>query len=129
MTKEELINECLKMPDAYLDFPFDATTAVIKIKPSGKMFAYMDFVNPEKIKKNCGMSAPVTDGDLFITLKCEPALCEVLRSKYKAVLPGYYANKIHWNTVIVDKDVPAEELLKMIQFSYDLIAPKKKAKS
>ena len=126
MTKEELINECLKLPDTYLDYPFDESTAVLKIKPSGKMFAYTDYVNPEKIKKNCGADAPVKDGDLFINLKCEPALCEIFRKQYRGVLPGYYANKLHWNTIIVGLDVPFEELQKMIRLSYDLVALKKK---
>ena len=38
MTKDELINECLKMPDAFLDYPFNSTTAVIK-NSKGKMTA------------------------------------------------------------------------------------------
>ena len=109
------------MPDSFLDFPFDETTAVIKNK-NGKMFAFADHVNPEKIKKNCGADAPVSDGDLFISLKCEPALCEILRGQYKAVLPGYYCNKLHWNTIIIDKDVPLDELKKMIRLSFDLVS-------
>jgi predicted DNA-binding protein (MmcQ/YjbR family) len=120
MTKDELINECLKMPDSYADYPFDPTTAVIK-NVKGKMFAFLDFVNPEKIKKNCGQDAPVSNGDLFLNLKCSPALIEVLRAQYKAVLPGYYSNKNHWNTIVIDKDVPIEELRKMIKLSFDLV--------
>jgi len=61
-------------------------------------------------------------------LKCPPALIFVLRDKYKAVLPGYYSNKMHWNTIIHGKDVSDEEIKKMIQMSYDLVTPQKKAK-
>ena len=95
MTKDEVINECLKMPDSFVDYPFDPTTAVIK-NVHGKMFAFTDFVNPEKIKRSCGADAPALDGDLFLNLKCEPALIEILRGQYEAVLPGYYSNKLHW---------------------------------
>ena len=119
-TKDELIQECLSMPDSFVDYPFDATTAAIK-NQKGKMFAFLDFVCPEKIKKNCDPSAPVADGDLFINLKCSPDLIEALRAQYKAVLPGYYSNKNHWNTIIVGKDVPDDELRKMIRLSFDLV--------
>ena len=127
MTKEKLISECLKMPDSYVDYPFDPTTAVIKAA-NGKMFAFTDHVDPEKIKKNCAAGAPVTDGDLFLNLKCDPELILVFREKYKSVLPGYCSNKNHWNTIIVGKDVPLKELKKMIQMSFDLVAPKPKKK-
>ena len=50
MTKDELIQECLKMPDSYIDYPFDPSTAVIK-NAKGKMFAFLDYVDPVKIKK------------------------------------------------------------------------------
>jgi len=120
MTKDELIQECLIMPGSFVDYPFDATTAVIK-NQKGKMFAFLDFVDPEKIKKNCDADAPVEDGDLFLNLKCSPELIEVFRARYKAVLPGYYCNKSHWNTVVIDKDVPDGELRKMIRLSYDLV--------
>ena len=123
MTKDELMQECLKMSGSFVDYPFDATTAVIK-NAKGKMFAFLDFVSPEKIKKNCCQDAPVADGDLFINLKCSSDLIEVFRGRYKAVLPGYYSNKNHWNTVIVDKDVPTDELLKMIRLSFDLVGKK-----
>lgn len=125
MTKDELIGECLKMPDSYLDYPFGPTTAVIK-NAKGKMFAFLDFVDPEKIKKNCKADAPVSDGDLFVSLKCDPALIEALRAQYTAVLPGYYCNKNHWNTVVTDKDVSADELRKMIEMSFDLVSGRRK---
>ena len=125
MTKEELMQECLAMPDSYVDYPFDPSTAVIK-NQKGKMFAFFDFVAPEKIKKSCGLDAPVSDGDLFLNLKCSPELIEVFRERYKAVLLGYYSNKNHWNTIIMDKDVPIEELRKMIQLSFDLVSGAKK---
>jgi predicted DNA-binding protein (MmcQ/YjbR family) len=125
MTKEELVQECLKMPESFADYPFGPTTAVIKNK-AGKMFAFTDRVNPEKIKKNCDPEAPVQDGDIFLNLKCSPDLIEIFRAKYKAVLPGYYSNKNHWNTIIIGKDVPIEEIRKMIELSFDLTGGKKK---
>jgi len=120
MTKDELIAECLKMPDSYADYPFGPATAVIK-NAKGKMFAFLDYADAAKIKKNCGEDAPVEGGDIFINLKCGQVLIEIFRAQYKAVLPGYYSNKNHWNTIITGKDVPLEELRKMIRLSFDLV--------
>jgi len=127
MTKDELIRECLKMPDTYVDYPFGPTTAVIK-NAKGKMTAFIDYVNAEKIKKNCDPNAPVEEGDIFINLKCEPGLAEIFRGQYAAVLPGYYSSKNSWNTIIIDKDVPLGELRKMIQLSYELVTDTQKKK-
>jgi predicted DNA-binding protein (MmcQ/YjbR family) len=35
--------------------------------------------------------------------------------------PGYHLNKRHWNTVELDDSVPDEELLDLIDHSYDLV--------
>lgn len=56
-----------------------------------------------------------------LSLKCEPERAIELRERYDAVLPGYHMNKTHWNTVIVNNSIPAKELFKMIDDSYDLI--------
>jgi len=127
MTKEKLIEECLKMPDSYVDYPYDPTTAVVRNKEK-KTFALVDYCNPEKMKRSCGEDAPIKDGDIFINLKFPPIIIHAVRDQYKAVLPGYYSDKNHWNTIILGKDVPLDEIKKMIQLSYDLVAPKVKKK-
>jgi predicted DNA-binding protein (MmcQ/YjbR family) len=43
---------------------------------------------------------------------------------YESVTPGYHMNKTHWNTVVIDGDVPEDDLKRMIEHSYDLIKPK-----
>ena len=58
---------------------------------------------------------------LRISLKCEPPLAEMLRTTYRAVQPGYHLNKRHWNTVILDGSVPADEVAEMIDRSYRLV--------
>ena len=59
-----------------------------------------------------------------ISLKCDPTLAEILRERYPAVQPGYYLNKQHWNTVTIDGSIPDEEILDMIDDSYDLVVKK-----
>ena len=113
MTRSELIDYCLTYPDAYEDYPFDSgpdaadSAAVIRHRLNKRIFALI----------------MVRDG-LSINLKCEPLRADFLRGMYKGVTPGYHMNKLHWNTVLVDSDVPIEELYAMIDHSYKLTMPK-----
>ena len=45
----------------------------------------------------------------------------MLRDIFEAVIPGYHMNKRHWNTVILDGDVPPGEIERMIDSSYALV--------
>ncbi len=38
-------------------------------------------------------------GKEIITLKLEPARGEFLRNQYEDIIPGYYMNKLHWNSL------------------------------
>ena len=57
----------------------------------------------------------------YITLKLEPAYGEALREKYSDILPGYYMNKIHWNSIKADGEVPDELLKDLLDQSYSLV--------
>lgn len=59
--------------------------------------------------------------DYLITLKLDPMDGEFLREQYKDIKPGYYMNKIHWNSVNMDGEVPDEILRDMIDKSYKLV--------
>ena len=61
-------------------------------------------------------------GKEIITLKLEPMDGQLLREQYKGdIVPGYYMNKEHWNSVYVDGNVPDDVLRDMADKSYDLI--------
>ncbi len=61
-------------------------------------------------------------GNDIITVKCDIAFGELLRKQYRCVFPGYYMNKLHWNSVLLsDCDVPFEVLCEMIDDSHRLI--------
>ncbi len=93
----------LSMPNSVLEYPFGEDVAVYKAH--GKMFALI----PEK-------SSPTR-----ISLKCDPALSEILREKYETVMPGYHLNKKHWNTIVLSGQLPWEEVQGLIRHSYDLV--------
>lgn len=57
----------------------------------------------------------------YITLKLDPAEGEFLRSQYPDIIPGYYMNKQHWNSVKPDGEVPDDLLKDMLDKSYDLV--------
>lgn len=57
----------------------------------------------------------------IITLKCHPLFGQALRDKYEHIVPGYYMNKKHWNSVYMDGDVPDDVLKDMIDISYELV--------
>jgi predicted DNA-binding protein (MmcQ/YjbR family) len=103
----------LSLPDSKLDYPFGEDVAVYKaFVPSSddwKMFAL--------IAEN---SNPVR-----ISLKCDPKLSEVLRSKYESVMPGYHLSKKHWNTIILTGQLPWEDIQALIKHSYSLIVKTK----
>ncbi|MFS1513549.1 MmcQ/YjbR family DNA-binding protein [Chengkuizengella sp. SCS-71B] len=103
MRYEDLKTYCLKKQGAVEDYPFGPETLVIKL--SNKMFALISE----------GQEHP------SISLKCDPFLAEILREKYKSVVGGYHLNKRHWNTVYADGSIPDEEILEMVDQSYQLV--------
>ena len=60
-------------------------------------------------------------GEPIITIKCTPASGEVLRAQYKDIVPGYYMNKLHWNSVYVKGSVPQQVVAAMIDEAYALV--------
>ncbi|OEH87008.1 DNA-binding protein [Desulfuribacillus stibiiarsenatis] len=56
-----------------------------------------------------------------ITVKCEPLFGQLLRDQHANIIPGYYMNKEHWNSVYLDGEVPDDVLKQMIDMSYGLI--------
>ncbi len=103
MNVQTLRTYLLSKPEALEDFPFGPDAYVYKVQ--GKMFALLY----EK------------DNKARINLKCDPQQAVELRDVFSAVIPGYHMNKTHWNTVLLDGDVPDGELRRMVDHSYGLI--------
>ena len=97
---------CLNKPGTTEDFPFDDKTLVFKVM--GKMYAL------------CRLE---TD-PMQVNLKCDPERAELLREEYGSILPGYHMNKKHWNTLVLDGDIPTRLFLELLDHSYDLVFQK-----
>lgn len=72
------------------------------------------------------------DRPYYITLKLDPQEGAFLREQYEDILPGYYCNKTHWNSVRADGQVPEALLRTMLDEAYGLVwagLPKKSSGS
>lgn len=61
------------------------------------------------------------DAPYYITLKLDPEQGDILRQQYEDIIPGYYMNKIHWNSINPDGEVPDEVLKDLLDQSYQLV--------
>ena len=103
-TRQEAISYGLTFENTYLDTPFkDTNWQLIRIKGSRKAWIY------EK------------DGVINLNVKVDTQWRDFWRQTYKSVVAGYHQNKEHWNTIILDGNVPDEDVKRMIAESYDII--------
>lgn len=86
---------------------FKAEWNWIRYQIGGKMFA--------------AICLDADNNPYYITLKLDPAEGEFLREQYEDIIPGYYMNKIHWNSVKAEGAVPDELLKDMLDKSYHLV--------
>ena len=103
MTLQALIERCLAKQGAYLDFPFGPSPLCARI--GKRIFAEISLTRP------------------WVTLKCEPMYGLMLRQKYpETIRRGYHCpppQHPYNNTVTLDGTVPDDELLQMVDHSYD----------
>ncbi|MHB8072787.1 MmcQ/YjbR family DNA-binding protein [Desulfosporosinus fructosivorans] len=107
MKYEWLDEYCLSKKGVQKDFKveWNATRYLI----GGKMFA---------------MQGGDKEHKPIITLKCDPLFTRSLRDQYQHIVPGYYMNKEHWNSLYLEGDVPDNVLRQMIDMSYELVLEK-----
>lgn len=106
MNVEELYNYCLSIHEAEASTPFNKETVVMKI--CGKMFALI----------------PLNVHPLCISLKCDPQKAIDLRERYQCVTGAYHMNKTHWNTIIINGEMPDEEIKRWIHHSVSEVMKK-----
>ncbi len=61
------------------------------------------------------------DKPYYITLKLEPLEGEFWRKQYEDIIPGYYMNKVHWNSVKADGKVPDDILRDLLNKAYGIV--------
>ncbi len=114
MTIDEIRLFCLNKPKTTEEFPFDKDTLVFKVL--GKIFALCPLEQWDS-------------GRPSITLKCDPEYALELRDNHNGIVPGFHANKKHWNTVYLEpQQVSPQLLFDLITHSYNMVVqnmPKK----
>ena len=103
MNLENIRADLLAKKGTTEDTPFGPDALVFKVM--GKMFALLAW----------------QETPLRVTLKCDPDLASTLRAEYKAIQPGYYMNKKHWNTLTLDGSIPDEKVQGLTDLSYRLV--------
>lgn len=103
MNELKIREHCLALNATTAGFPFGPEAEVFKV--DGKMFALM----------------ARRDGALQVNFKATPDDGLALREEYASVSPGYHMNKRHWNTVIVEGDVPLDRILEWLSASWELV--------
>jgi predicted DNA-binding protein (MmcQ/YjbR family) len=104
MNIEEFREYCLSKKGVTESFPFDESTLVFKVM--NKMFA-LSGLEHHPAKAN---------------LKCEPDRSELLREEYYGLItPGFHMSKLHWNTIELEKNLPDDLIIELIDHSYDLV--------
>ena len=58
---------------------------------------------------------------VYITLKLDPLEGDYFRKEYEDIIPGYYMNKTHWNSVKADGEVPDEVLKDLLDKAYTIV--------
>ena len=61
------------------------------------------------------------DQPYYITLKLEPLEGDFWRKQYEDIIPGYYMNKIHWNSVRAGGAVPDDVLRDLLDRAYQVV--------
>lgn len=61
----------------------------------------------------------------ILNVKCGPILVGSLLTE-QGFLPSYHMNKTNWITILLNDTVPDEQIIPLLELSYDNVAPKRK---
>ena len=104
MTHEELVAYCLGKPGAEPDEPWEGDRVA---KVGGKIFAFLG------------------EGGLGVKCGRDADEAEELRRRYpQHVAVMAYIGRYGWNSVTVDGTVPGDELVELVDASYDAVVAK-----
>ena len=116
MTQQQILDICLALPGAYLDFPFGPEAAICKVKAKsqekGRIFAQIFMLK----------------GEPAVTFNCDRETGEFYRQMYpETVTRGWHCPPVqqpYFNTVKLNDTVPDEEILRMIDHAYRVVKAK-----
>jgi predicted DNA-binding protein (MmcQ/YjbR family) len=95
---------CLSKPGSEVEFKLEWEASLYKV--GGKMFALL---------------GENKEGKPILSLKLEPSYGSFLRETYPCIRPGYYLNKVHWNSIDIDNQLDDAFMKDLIDQSYAII--------
>ena len=96
-------------------------SAVFRHPASKKWYAIMMGVLPERLGLSGEQALDV------MNVKCSTIMIGSLLST-KGFLPAYHMNKNHWISIVLDDSVPDDQIIPLLELSYDSVAPKRQKK-
>ena len=116
MTHQQIIDYSLKKPGAYLDYPFEPSLPVVKVKA------------PSQLSGRIFVQAFHLNGEAKATFSCLPHMADFYRTLYpEAVTRGWHCPPVQQpfhNTVSLNGTVPDAEILQMIDEAYSTVVAK-----
>ena len=96
-------------------------SAVFRHPASRKWYAIIMRVLPERL----GLSGEQTLD--VMNVKCSTIMIGSLLST-KGFFPAYHMNKNHWISIVLDGSISDEQIIPLLELSYDSVAPKRRKK-
>jgi len=105
------------------DYPWQSDEAAVLRHPdSGKWFGVVMRVSYETLGVHKSGSTEI------LNLKCDPMLIGAVRTA-PGILPAYHMNKEHWISVLLDGSAADNDILFLLEQSWNLTMPRRKGKS
>ncbi|MCD8222975.1 MAG: MmcQ/YjbR family DNA-binding protein [Clostridiales bacterium] len=95
------------------------TYAVLRHKDNEKWYGVVMNVPKNKL----GLQG--TDSVDILDVKCDPAMIDILR-RSPGFLPAYHMNKTNWLSILLDGIASDDQVLDLLDMSYQMTAKKKK---
>ena len=96
-------------------------SAVFRHPGSKKWFGLMMNVEKKRLHLTGDEAVDV------LNVKCDPILIGSLRRE-PGFLPAYHMSKDSWISILLDGTVPDDRIMPLLGMSYDLVAPRAKAR-
>lgn len=113
MKRQEVLEQVKKQFGTEPDYPWADENAVLRHRRNRKWYAVLLKVRRDRLGLNSEEEVDV------LNVKCNPVLVGSLRGK-RGFIPAYHMNKDKWVSILLDGSVPKEEILPLIQMSYEL---------
>ena len=109
---KEYIRETYGILPEYL-FKSDPECCVFRHLYTKKWFGIIMNISANKIGLNADTCIDV------LNVKCEPDMVAVL-NRQSGFAPAYHMNKKHWLTILLDGNVSKEQILQLLDISFEL---------